>query len=281
MVDKASNSVSFWTALAAGGVAGTAVDVVLFPLDTVKTRMQSANGFWRSGGFKGIYSGLLPAASGSAPTAALFFGTYENTKKFLFASQLVQSGYLSYQSHLIHMIAGSFGEIVACLVRVPTENLKQKMQAKLYNSLGDTIRGIVSQQGLKGFFTGYGTTVMREIPFATIQYPVWEFTKKLWAQYQNRPVSPFQAALCGSFAGGVAAFFTTPLDVVKTRLMLGADAKGNKYNGMLDTFSRVYRHEGFATFFSGIGPRVMWISIGGSVFFGAYETGKLFFSKYI
>jgi len=32
---------SFLTSLMAGGMAGTAVDVFLFPLDTVKTRLQS------------------------------------------------------------------------------------------------------------------------------------------------------------------------------------------------------------------------------------------------
>ncbi len=41
-----------------GATAGTSVDLILFPLDTVKTRLQSKIGFWKSGGFKGIYSGL-------------------------------------------------------------------------------------------------------------------------------------------------------------------------------------------------------------------------------
>ena len=44
------------------------VDIVLFPLDTVKTRLQSKSGFRASGGFRGIYSGILPTAVGSAPS---------------------------------------------------------------------------------------------------------------------------------------------------------------------------------------------------------------------
>lgn len=51
----------------AGGCAGTAVDVTLFPLDTIKTRLQSSQGFFKAGGFRGIYSGLGAAAIGSAP----------------------------------------------------------------------------------------------------------------------------------------------------------------------------------------------------------------------
>ena len=52
----------------AGGIAGTTVDIVLFPLDTIKTRLQSKIGFWAAGGFKSIYAGIGPAAAGSAPS---------------------------------------------------------------------------------------------------------------------------------------------------------------------------------------------------------------------
>ena len=52
-----------------------------------------------------------------------------------------------------------------------------------------------------------------------------------WAKIQGCETSPLQAATCGSFSGGAAAAFTTPLDVVKTRLMLGLDKNGVKYHG--------------------------------------------------
>ena len=58
-------------------MAGTSVDVALFPIDTLKTRLQSPQGFLQAGGFRGIYNGLGAAALGSAPGAALFFSTYE------------------------------------------------------------------------------------------------------------------------------------------------------------------------------------------------------------
>ncbi|KAF7517274.1 hypothetical protein G7054_g13860 [Neopestalotiopsis clavispora] len=63
----------FATALVAGGLAGTTVDLSLFPLDTLKTRLQSAAGFFPSGGFSGIYRGIGSAVVGSAPGAAFFF----------------------------------------------------------------------------------------------------------------------------------------------------------------------------------------------------------------
>lgn len=34
----------------------------------MKTRLQSSDGFWRTGGFRGIYSGVSSAAAGSMPT---------------------------------------------------------------------------------------------------------------------------------------------------------------------------------------------------------------------
>ncbi len=37
---------AFRVALIAGGVVGTSVDMALFPLDTVKTRMQSPHGWF-------------------------------------------------------------------------------------------------------------------------------------------------------------------------------------------------------------------------------------------
>ena len=39
--------------------------------------------------------------------------------------------------------------------------------------------------------------------------------------------------LLGSAAGGITAFFTTPLDVVKTRIMLQSANNITKYNGLI------------------------------------------------
>ena len=75
--DSQETQTSFLTSLIAGGCAGTSVDVALFPIDTLKTRLQSPQGFLKAGGFRGIYNGIGAAATGSAPGAALFFSTYE------------------------------------------------------------------------------------------------------------------------------------------------------------------------------------------------------------
>ena len=101
---------TFLLSLISGASAGTGVDVILFPLDTIKTRLQSSSGFWRSGGFKGIYNGLPSTLLGSAPTAALFFTIYDTTKIRL--KSLVERNKLNaVQSQII---AANIGEIVLC-----------------------------------------------------------------------------------------------------------------------------------------------------------------------
>ena len=78
---------SFFTCLIAGGAAGTVTDLSLYPLDTIKTRLQSSQGFMKAGGFSGVYKGLGAAALGSAPGSALFFATYEKMKDVLSSNQ--------------------------------------------------------------------------------------------------------------------------------------------------------------------------------------------------
>mmetsp|Transcript_23251 Transcript_23251/g.32729 ORF Transcript_23251/g.32729 Transcript_23251/m.32729 type:complete len:205 (+) Transcript_23251:311-925(+) len=194
------------------------------------------------------------------------------------------------------MMAASAGETVACLIRVPTEVLKQNMQlqaaqssSKLnassssipptQNSLSSTLKVVLGQKNKSspfgGLYRGFGITLMREIPFALVQFPLFEKFKTHLAKYKRIPrenIPPHQAALCGSISGGIAAAITTPLDVIKTRLMLGKDIKGIPYKNAMDVLHKILHIEGTHVLWSGIQPRVMWISIGGFVFFGAFET---------
>ena len=88
----------------------------------------------------------------------------------------------------------------------------------------------------------------------------------------------WENATIGAFAGSIAAALTTPLDVIKTRLMTQAQgsAAAPRYTGWLDAFSRIVHDEGHLTLLRGIHVRVAWISIGGALFFGAYEEARRF-----
>jgi solute carrier family 25 S-adenosylmethionine transporter 26 len=176
-------------------------------------------------------------------------------------------------------VRASFAEMTACLVRVPTEIIKQRAQAGSKYSLAMIAKRIHKTDGISGFYRGYATTLTREIPFSFIELPLWEFMKKYWAGYMGRDkCKPFESAVCGSIAGSIAAAATTPLDVVKTRVML---YEGINRPTVLSTFAKIYRNEGMGALFSGIVPRTLWMGIGGYVFFFAYEfslqtTLKLF-----
>ncbi|KAL7928869.1 mitochondrial carrier protein PET8 [Trichoderma chlorosporum] len=273
---------SFESALLAGAVAGTTVDLSLFPLDTLKTRLQSSAGFFPSGGFSGIYRGIGSAVVGSAPGAAFFFCTYETAKSFL-GQRIRGSGGDDSQSWvpadvLTHMLASSLGEIAACSIRVPTEVVKQRAQAGHHGgSSAQALGHILSRYSAPGgslaavwreLYRGWGITVFREVPFTVIQFPLWE-AMKAWGRKRRgdgKDVSAGESALYGSLAGAVAAASTTPLDVLKTRVMLSKERVS-----VGDVFRRMAREEGVRPFFAGIAPRVTWISIGGAIFLGSYQ----------
>ena len=169
--------------------------------------MQAKEGFWKSGGLRNIYAGIGPAAAGSAPNAALFFVTYEAVKLAASKSRYLAEFNLSENDPRVHMLAASLGEVNACLIRVPVEIIKQRRQAtsSKYNSSMALVKQTWKLEGPKGFYRGYLTTVMREIPFSFIQFPIWEWLKSTWKMKQVKEVEAWQSAVCGSVAGGVSA----------------------------------------------------------------------------
>ncbi|CAG7816967.1 unnamed protein product [Allacma fusca] len=250
----------------AGSAAGTSVDVILFPLDTIKTRLQSSNGFSKSGGFAGIYRGLGPAFLGSAPNAAIFFCTYDTAKECF--GKIFEGG----PNHpLVHMGAASLGEIAACSIRVPVDIIKQRRQAFGHLGVTEILTGIRQHEGISGYYRGYASTIFREIPFAVIQFPLWEYLKRQLALRNGKEISPAQSAVSGAVAGGFSAFLTTPLDVAKTRIMLADTGTSEAQGRIITVWKIVYAESGMKGLYAGAIPRTLWISFGGSIFFGTYE----------
>lgn len=79
-------------------------------------------------------------------------------------------------------------------------------------------------------------------------------------------------SLVGAAAGVVTAVLTTPLDVVKTRLMTQGAVR--QYANVADCFRQIVAQEGGRALFKGVQPRVLWIGLGGSVFFTVLEQAK-------
>ncbi len=93
---------------------------------------------------------------------------------------------------LVEATSASVGEVAACLVRVPTEVVKQRMQTanladvaaqaegaagtQMSSSLGYA-KHLLKTEGPRGFYQGFGSTVIRELPFSFIQMPLYELAK--------------------------------------------------------------------------------------------------------
>ncbi|XP_027378268.1 mitochondrial S-adenosylmethionine carrier protein isoform X1 [Bos indicus] len=260
----------FTASLVAGGVAGVSVDLILFPLDTIKTRLQSPQGFYKAGGFYGVYAGVPSTAIGSFPNAAAFFVTYEYVKWILHTDSS------SYLMPVTHMLAASVGEVVACLIRVPSEVVKQRAQVSASSGTFHIFSNILCQEGIQGLYRGYKSTVLREIPFSLVQFPLWESLKALWSWRQDHVVDSWQSAVCGAFAGGFAAAVTTPLDVAKTRIMLAKAGSSTASGNILSALHAVWRTQGLSGLFAGVFPRMAAISLGGFIFLGVYDQTRSF-----
>lgn len=120
---------------------------------------------------------------------------------------------------------------------------------------------------------------------------MYEFLKsKLSKTLDRQPLRAHEAGICGSIAGGFAAAVTTPLDVLKTRVMLDIrvrlatlvhvkpstqrslqDESQHRMPSLFGRLRHIYVAEGAGALFAGVVPRTMWISAGGAVFLGVYE----------
>ncbi len=304
---------SLWTrSLLAGALAGLTVDFSLYPLDTIKTRLQSqllpqarhgstlTPRHTLTGTMRSMYAGLPSALLGSMPSAASFFVVYDGVKRSLLPASdntTTTSASVTASAFAITMLASTLGEIAACAIRIPTEVIKQRAQAGLFNgssllALNDILalrhRQIHRDGGyatvLRELYRGGGVTMMREIPFTIVQFSLWEYLKAAYSQRQSSQfqrqeglVTAAESAAFGSLAGAVAAGLTTPLDVLKTNLMLdrrGHERQSVRREGAVTILARIRREEGWRGLFKGFAPRVVWISVGGAIFLGTYQWAK-------
>lgn len=257
---------SFVTGLLSGAVAGTTVDLILYPLDTVKTRLQATAGAKLSvETFQGLFNGVAPAIAASAPCAAVFFGAYDSFKRVL--TDKLPDDYAS----VAHAGAAAGADLAQSVVRVPFEVVKQRVQAGVDASGRAALASVMKTQGPRGLYRGWGALAMRDLPFDIIEFPLYEWFKSEWTKAKGEKLAPWQGSLCGSVAGGIAAGLTTPLDVVKTRLMTQSPGQ---YAGIGSCLQSILKEEGAGALFAGAGPRMTSIAFGGAIFFGAYETAK-------
>lgn len=92
-------------------------------------------------------------------------------------------------------------------------------------------------------------------------------------------------AIAAGLAGSVAAVITTPIDVIKTRIMLSAgDREEQRRAAVRQSRGRstwavgrqVYLEEGMKGLFKGGAIRACWTAVGLGLYLGAYEGGRFY-----
>ncbi|ONM41932.1 calcium-dependent mitochondrial ATP-magnesium/phosphate carrier protein 1 [Zea mays] len=256
----------------AGGLASALSTSLLHPIDSMKTRVQASTLSFPELisklpqiGLRGLYRGSIPAILGQFSSHGLRTGIFE-------ASKLVLINVAPTLPEIqVQSIASFCSTVLGTAVRIPCEVLKQRLQAGIFNNVGEAIVGTMRQDGPKGFFRGTGATLCREVPFYVAGMCLYAEAKKAAQHVLRRDLEAWEIVAVGALSGGLAAIVTTPFDVMKTRMMTAPP--GTPVSMQMIIFS-ILRNEGPLGLFKGAIPRFFWIAPLGAMNFAGYELAK-------
>jgi len=158
----------------------------------------------------------------------------------------------------VHAGASSLAELVSCAILTPAEVIKQNAQmVKAGSPTNATVQTLAKfKSNPLALWRGYTALAGRNLPFTAMQFPMFERLKLAIKEYRDRRglttgtiyESGTITAFSAGSAGAVAAVITTPIDVIKTRIMLSAvdnatqeasqsQAKA-KADGLVDAFGK-------------------------------------------
>lgn len=292
-------SASPLTHMAAGALAGIAEHSFTYPIDCIKTRMQilrpdpaaiytgmgqALRRIIAQEGIGRLWRGINSVIVGAGPAHAIYFAAYEETKMILRVNERLQRHgqsikMTSWWDPMAVGMAGAVATATSDGCMTPFDVVKQRMQiyGSTHRGVWACAKSIWRAEGLAGFFVSYPTTLISNVPFHMIQFPTYEFFRSLFVGYQKpRPgshESPMAHVLAGGIAGGTAAFFTTPIDVVKTTLQT-RNLLGGNVSGMRDAILLIFREHGFRGFIRGALPRTLTFVPGTALCWMVYEYFK-------
>lgn len=189
----------------AGGIGGMVSQLFVYPIDTLKYRVQCAaqtggtrkgsvlkrvlSNMIREGGIQSFYRGLYVGVLGIFPFAALDLGIFSLFKTAYISSEArrlgtdksdVQLGNLAVLS--MGAISGSFGASVVYpvnLVRTRIQTQGTPAHPFTYNGFIDCWRQSVNREGWRGLFRGLGPNLAKVAPSVSISYLVYEKAKNM------------------------------------------------------------------------------------------------------
>lgn len=261
-----------------GSIAGCIGATVVYPIDLVKTRMQAQKHkalynnsmdcfrkIIKAEGLKGLYSGLGAQLVGVAPEKAIKLTVNDLVRKI---GSDPESGSITMSWEIAAgMSAGACQVILTNPLEIVKIRLQMQGGSKAVNP-GEiphkrlNASQIIRQLGLKGLYKGASACLLRDVPFSAIYFPTYANLKKYLFGFdpsstnKNHRLSSWQLLVSGALAGAPAAFFTTPADVIKTRLQVESKSHEVKYRGIIHAGSVILKEEGFGAFFKGSIARV-------------------------
>ncbi|KAG4401810.1 hypothetical protein GLYMA_02G067100v4 [Glycine max] len=167
--------------LLAGGMAGAVAQTAIYPLDLVKTRIQTyaceggrlpslgtlSKDIWVKEGPRAFYKGLIPSILGIVPYAGIDLAAYETLKDMSKKYILLDEG--------CGTVSGALG--ATCVY--PLQVVRTRMQAqRAYMGMADVFRITFKHEGFRGFYKGLFPNLLKVVPSASITYLVYENMKK-------------------------------------------------------------------------------------------------------
>uniref|UniRef100_A0A8C2ATB3 Mitochondrial glutamate carrier 1 n=1 Tax=Cyprinus carpio TaxID=7962 RepID=A0A8C2ATB3_CYPCA len=289
MADK---QISLPAKLINGGVAGLIGVTCVFPIDLAKTRLQNQqNGSRlytsmsdcliktiRSEGYFGMYRGAAVNLTLVTPEKAIKLAAND-----FFRFHLSKDGVL-----VLVFIGSEVSSNLVCvvlqvIVTTPMEMLKIQLQdagriaaqrklmpqavtpggpveVKSPTAMQLT-RQLLKEKGIAGLYKGLGATLLRDVPFSIIYFPLFANLNDLGKRGVDGPAPFYVSFISGCMAGSTAAVAVNPVDVIKTRLQsLTRGSQEDTYSGVTDCIRKILRNEGPAAFLKGAYCRALVIA---------------------
>ncbi|KAI3455199.1 hypothetical protein Pfo_011862 [Paulownia fortunei] len=175
--------------LAAGGLAGAVAQTSIYPMDLVKTRLQTyvcdkgnvpnlgklSKDIWVQEGPRALYRGLIPSLLGIIPYAGIDLTAYE-TLKDMSRKYILHDGE---PGPLVQVSCGTISGALGATCVYPLQVVRTRMQAqRTYSSMSDVFWRTYQHEGFRGFYKGLFPNLLKVVPSASITYLVYEAMKK-------------------------------------------------------------------------------------------------------
>ncbi|KAJ5746297.1 hypothetical protein N7520_011479 [Penicillium odoratum] len=188
-----------------GGIGGMVAQCFVYPLDTLKFRMQcstvegglrgnkliaaTAKKVWNANGLFGFFRGLPLGLIGMFPYAAIDLTTFEYLKRALLARQARLNNCHEDDVPLNNFVTGAIGALsggLSASVVYPLNVLRTRLQAQgtvlhpaTYNGIGDVFRRTIETEGPRGLYKGLTPNLLKVAPAVSISYVVYENSKRM------------------------------------------------------------------------------------------------------